>query len=60
MFGFKESLNRVHICIVYECDCNLSTSITTPHTWSAPPALWIVAGLLEGARQIMMEFYKLV
>ena len=63
MFGFKESLNRVHICIVYGCDCNLSTSITTPHTWSAPPplrALWIVAGLLEGARQIMMEFYKLV
>lgn len=25
-----------------------------------PPALWIVAGLLEGARQIMLEFYKLV
>lgn len=63
MFGFKESLNRVHICIVYGCDCNLSTSITTPPHMECPPpprALWIVAGLLEGARQIMMEFYKLV
>ena len=61
MFGFKESLNRVQICIVYGCNCNLSTSITPP-TWSAPSprALWIVAGLLEGARQIMMELYKLV
>lgn len=35
-----------------------------PPTHGVPPpplrALWIVAGLLEGARQIMMEFYKLV
>ena len=46
MFGFKESLNRVHICIVYGCDCNLSTSITTPHTWSAPPPE--LFGLLPG------------
>ena len=30
-------------------------------THGVPPrALWIVAELLEGARQIMMEFYKLV
>lgn len=34
----------------------------THHGVPPPPprALWIVAGLLEGARQIMMEFYKLV
>lgn len=35
-------------------------SLPPTHGVPPPPALWIVAGLLEGARQIMMEFYKLV
>ena len=33
----------------------------SPHMESPRPGtLWIVAGLPEGARQMMMEFYKLV
>ena len=66
MFGLKESLNRALISIVYWCNCNLPTSITPlpppplPQHGARLQALWIVTGLLEGARQIMMEFYKLV